>query len=188
MNELALKAILTDAHAKCCERQNVSSATLIHALHGSQFVPQAIAAAILTFGDRHAPVHKIIQLLAAEKFEEIVKTNIEAGAMIPGWGSEFVKGEPDPIFTELDRYLEANATKTHSVIHEITRIIREAKDVDLYPNAGAYTAAVGLELGYSPGDIHFLLLECRLPAWRKHTQQYERGSFNFPEKKQAPEG
>ena len=183
-----LKGLLMDAHAKCCERSNVSSITLVQSYHGCGFTPQAIAAALLTFGDRHAPVHQVIRLLQTDNFEEIVIGNLKAGNKIPGWGSDFIKGEPDPIFAELDRFMEANATDIHRRIHEISQVIWDEKEQDLHPNAAAYTAAVGLKLGYSSLDIHFLLIECRLPIWRKHLQDYERGSFNFPAAQQTAEG
>jgi citrate synthase len=179
VNNTRLLSLLEIAHYECCKRSNISSHVLVETYAGSNYTPQAIAAAISTFGDFHAPVDKTLSLLLDPERIEKVQIALSHKIRIPGWGSAFIKNRPDPIFNELALYLKENHPEEFGILKEITGIIHE-HGKHLYPNAAGFTAIVGKILDYSPRTIHFLLVSCRLRGWLKTIHLYEtEGEYFF---------
>jgi len=172
-----IKDLLEQAHYKCCQRENVSSFVLLNSFVSSGSSAQAITAAISCFGDKHAPVDRAFSLLTHDKYEHVVKLNIKLGVRVPGWGSQFVKGN-DPIFNDILVYLDYSFPELMRRIDRITEILIDNGKY-VYPNAACMTAAVGSLLGYTEKTIHFLLIECRLRAWMETIKQYEESGSVF---------
>lgn len=174
-----LLTLLEKAHYECCKRNNISSHVLLETYAGSRFTPQAIAAAISTIGDFHAPVHKVLALFLDSNKIDAVSSAIKHGVRIPGWGSSFIKNRPDPIFNELSYYLNDNYPEELRILKKITAILH-GSDKFIYPNDAAFTALVGKIYNYSPSTIHFLLVSCRLRGWLETINLYEtEGEYFF---------
>jgi len=179
-NKQLLYHMLVDAHLQCCKRQNISSLNFVNSYTGSgSNVIQAVIAGLSTFGRFHAPVEQTFELLSFDYNQEIAESILEQGGRIPGWGSEFVKGLPDPIFTEIHKFLIDRFNDQLVPLVKITSVLH-AGNKYIYPNASAYTALVGKILGYTCATIMFLLIECRLSAWRETIKLYsEKGEYLF---------
>lgn len=177
MNEL--KELLEKAHYECCKRSNISSFVLLQAYAGSSFAPQAISAAVNCFGDFHAPINRALILISNPEYDLAVAAMLRSRMKIPGWGSDFVKGKEDPIFSPLSNYLKDKHSTVFDILYHITTILHhEGKYI--YPNAAVMTAAVGLILGYSIKTIYFLLIECRLRGWKDSIDLYDqKGEYLF---------
>lgn len=143
------------AHVKSTYRENASSQMVLTAWLGSGDFTKAIAAGLLTLGDRHGPIEKAVA--------SIVQATIADG-IVPGWGSSFHKGADDPDWAPVRVLLEANWPKLAGRLALITAAL-EARGAHVRPNPAAYTAAVAIALGIPPKLAPWLFVSCRLDAW-----------------------
>lgn len=165
-SEVQLLLALRRAHAIAAQRNNASTASLLNAAHGSGDYTKAIAAALMTLGGRHAPIEATMRVLTAAEPEKYVADLLGQGRMVPGWGNSFVKGKPDPDWTEVAHLLARGCPKLLGVIGLVTRTLHEAEPAKkVFPNPSCYTAAVALALDI-PGVIApWLFISSRLEAW-----------------------
>ena len=87
--KLELLQAVFDAHDMAARNnQNMSSGAAVNAFFGSGQLPNGIASAILTLGDAHGPIGPA--RFVYERFDErALKSAIEAGMKIPGFGNSF---------------------------------------------------------------------------------------------------
>lgn len=153
---------LMRAHHMSAQRANISSATVVNTAVGSGNYANALAAAILTIGGKHAPLEASMRLLdSAEPLYE-AESMIDCGERIPGWGNSFVKGAKDEIWLEVDEMLEA--TQYAEIIGDITSVLHSKKKL-IYPNPSIYTAACALQLQAPACIAPYFFIYGRLVAW-----------------------
>lgn len=156
-SEQELLRLTFAAHDKSARRNNCSSAAVANAYKGSGSYAAAVASALLTLGAVHAPIEKIMGFLATPDPAAMV------GVLprIPGWGNDFVKGEPDSDWAEVDRALPS---KLQEKLASVTDRLHQ-KGKRLFPNPGCYTAAVALTLGIPASVAPWIFVQGRLGAW-----------------------
>lgn len=142
------------AHAKAAMRENASTHILRGAYFGSQSKTQAIAAALLSTGGAHAPLEQTYAFLAAPERLSTMHMMLDRGELVPGWGSSFVKGGPDPLWEEVDRMVGNSLSAITEHLH--------GRGLMLWPNGSAYTVLTSIETGVDPLQI---FIQGRLAAW-----------------------
>lgn len=157
-----LNAVL-EAHEQSAFRNNISSVTVLNAYAGSSSYGCAIASALLTLGGPHAPLAETFDLLNDPAPMLTAETMLGLGMKIPGWGSSFHKGKPDPAWAIVDKLLKS---ETRERIESITWALH-GNDKKVYPNPSCYTAAAALELGIPRAMCAYLLILGRLNAWSR---------------------
>jgi citrate synthase len=149
---------LFEAHYRSSFRENPSTMTAIQAAAGSGCLEKAIAAAILTLGNKHGPLE------ATAVFLSLDNPAFSAQSMtgrIPGWGGTFQKDGPDPHWKIVDQLLKP---EIKAKIDSVTAYFLELGK-NLYPNPSAYTAAVAITIGLPAPLTPYLFIAARLPAW-----------------------
>jgi len=164
---------LASIHYECCKRPNVSSHVLLNTFIASGDSQKAIAAAIMTFGNTHAPVDKALLTLSAtdSEIKEFTKLNIRSGRKIAGFGSSFVKEKSDYLFRRIEEMVSERDPRAYKISRVMTDILHEHGKM-IYPNAAFWTAAAGKILGYNKDTIPFLLIQCRMNGWKDTLQKY----------------
>lgn len=163
-------ALLQTAHQEATRRDNVSSVTFINAFAGSGSYTQAVAAAILTTGEVHAPVVQICDVLLGGT-EFVNDVYLMDKRRVPGWGNNFVKG-PDPSLVEIFNAVGSERPDILQTIEQVTKMLHNAGKM-VYPNIGNATAAVALTIGMPSVLSPHLFILCRLPAWYELAFQYQ---------------
>tara|TARA_R100000664_G_scaffold9791_2_gene16316 strand:- start:228 stop:758 length:531 start_codon:yes stop_codon:yes gene_type:complete len=146
-------------------RNNASAASVAALAEVGKDYFTSIAGGLLTLGEIHAPLmqtHKFISRCSELNYENEIKTHLLNHYKIPGWGSSFVKGEPDSVFFAVDCILEGSATKETE--KRVTKFLHN-EGLMLYPNASYYTVACCIESGVPIEEAAFHLVNARLPAW-----------------------
>jgi len=164
-----LDAVL-QAHHDSALRGNCSHHALAMSAFGSGDYFKAVAAALLTLGGLHAPLLKTYDLLASQDCLDQVEAALAAKQRIAGWGSEFAKGDHDPLWVPVASLLVKEAPLIARKITTITNFFH-ARGKNLYPNPSCYTAAAALALGIPRAGVGELLIRGRLTAW---TEEYCR--------------
>lgn len=147
------------AHANAARRENISSVVLCQALQGSGRIENAVAAALLSTGNMHAPFDATFDMLSlADPVEYIDRTLSQPGRYrVPGWGSSFAKGGPDPLLAALAAFHERRLDPLTAAI--------QARGRPVWPNLSAYTAATALELGMPAEGMLWMFVTGRMPVW-----------------------
>jgi hypothetical protein len=154
-HEQAILHACLAAHHAAAQRENISTSVLHAALQGSGSLPQALCAAILSTGGVHAPLIQTHALLSCDDAPAVAAAMLDHGARVPGWGSSFAKGAPDPLLDEIAQYHDLGLVT--GVLHR--------RGLMLYPNLSAYTAATAITLGIPAEGCLWLLIQGRLAAW-----------------------
>lgn len=162
--------LLKEAHERACERENASTQSLLFTYENSLSVRQAATAAIQSFGHFHAPIEDAYTLLIVclnstrEGRQEFIEKTLEYRGKIPGFGSSFFSGEPDPNLNELDDQLFYDCYHFIVLKNELMNL-EPMKSKKLFPNLAFYTAAVAIHQGVSIKLAESFLLEFRVPKW-----------------------
>ena len=152
-----------EVHAKLASRENFSSLLVGQCASVEKDYISAIAAGLLTLGGRHGPTVQTVNFLTSvDSF--CPEIYYQHNLMIPGWGSSFIKGEPDPHFDTLDGYLFEDNPYIWQKIREVTDKMHDTGKI-LYPNAACYTAAVAITEGIPAEVSPYLLIKGRLETW-----------------------
>lgn len=162
--EARLVAALYAGHGQCVFRPNCSTTACQQAAGGSRSLPQSIIAALACLGEMHGPIEEAYTILAPDSRSmglEFLATHV---GKCPGWGNSFVKGRVDDAFLPVDQCLEQHFPRMHSRLREITDALH-ARGKHIYPNPGAYTAAVALILGMPRHLSPMLFIQARIEAW-----------------------
>lgn len=162
--EMRLLQCVADAHAASALRENVSSQVMRVAAAGSGSFSQALCAGLSTLGDRHAPITQTCYLLAGDRPAVQASALLRAVDKVPGWGNSFFRGEPDPLWQEVDEELQAGFPDWHAKLLAVTATLHWAGK-RLFPNPSAYTAATALAVGLPPACASYLFIAARLDSW-----------------------
>lgn len=155
---------LDAAHHASVFRDNMSTTSLLNAGVGSGNYANGIAAACLSIGGPHAPLAQSMALLSAHDPRQLASQIMADGGKVPGWGNSFIKGKPDPAWTDVDEQLKLVAPKLHETIAAITDLMHESSKT-VWPNPSIYTAAVAIHIGVPPSIAPYLFIAGRLNAW-----------------------
>ena len=161
--EIELLLALCDAHQTIAGRTAHPAVTA--AATGSGLYVQAIAAALMTLGDKSGPLeeaHRFLnsRAIGTAKLDEF----IAGGGRVPGWGNPQIKNRPDPAFEEVLELLDNHWPELHARLASVTQALHAAGK-RLHPNAAAYSAAVATALGIPGHSIGYLWVLGRLGAW-----------------------
>lgn len=164
------EALVFDAHYESATRGNLSGEVLRNAFHanGNRF-PAAVSAALGTLGGVHGPADIAQRFLEtdAEDLPGVVRDILEQGGKVPGWGSSFSRGRPDPIWKDVHAYLPYVSLRLSEKLERVTQTLLR-NDVPIYPNPAAYTACLSIVMGLPSSLAPSLFIEARLPAWRDY--------------------
>lgn len=159
-----LRAILS-AHDAVALRGNISGNAVAAAAQGSGRYVQAMAAALMTLGDKHGPLEEAHRFLSSKAIGSVaLEKYIAGGHFVPGWGNAFVKNQADPAFEQVEELLEAHWPQIAERLRTVTTELHLGGK-RLYPNPGAYTASVALALGIPGSCAAYLFVLGRLDAW-----------------------
>lgn len=171
-----LRGAVHAMHAELARRDNISSVTVANMAKLGKSLPEAIAAGLLTLGTTHAPIEQATRLLVTYNRHAMVNTLLVQGRKIPGFGSGFVKGRPDPI---VDQVLDRLDEDLLLHVKSLENYVREQTGKDLYANAALATAAVARSLNMEPTQAPRLLIEGRIDAWcALHFNNFQEGPGN----------
>ena len=171
--KLRLLQAVMDAHDMAARNNhNASSGAAVNAFFGSAQLTNGIASAILTLGDAHGPIGPA--RFVYEKFDErALKSAIEAGMKIPGFGNSFFKDRIDPAWSHVREVIETDFPNANRRINQLHGWMKEAGK-DVYPNAALYTAVICSELGMIPGSEAAIFILARTAAWTSMCVKNER--------------
>ena len=163
-NKDKLVELLNKAHYKSSFRNNPSSIAIKISGQGSGSFLGSVIGALSTLGGSHGPTKDAVEVLSSSDPIELCKTYMDAGVKIPGWGTSFVKGKPDPTWNSVAKHIEKNFTEIHFIIEKITKYIHGTGKM-LYPNPACYTAATAI-IHNIPSDASvYFFINARLSAW-----------------------
>jgi|GEM_PF-1772651 len=162
--EMALFCAVQDAHYQSTFRDNLSTTAVKLAAYGSGDYTKALAAALSTLGGVHAPLVQTHQFLSCDDPPMAARHALDNGVRIPGWGSSFSKGAPDPLWEKVAALLKEHWLPMYEKIDMVTAVLRMAGK-DIHPNPSAYTAATAIILGMRADLAPYLFVAGRLQGW-----------------------
>jgi citrate synthase len=155
---------LISVHDRLARRENLSSSVISQCAMAEKDYISSIVAGMLTYGGRHGPVSQVVRFLSGPSYADEARLRIKGKRLVPGWGSDFVKGRPDPELSRIDRVLCVRNREIWARIREITDILHESGK-KIFPNAACYTASVCLALGFPAEAALYWLIRGRIGAW-----------------------
>ena len=171
--KMELLQAVFDAHDMAARNnQNASSGAAVNAFFGSAQLTNAIASAMLTLGDAHGPIGPA--RFVYEKFDErSLKSAIESGMKIPGFGNSFFKDSIDPAWSRVREIIDVDLPRASGRISQLHGWMKEAGK-NLHPNAALYSAVICSELGMIPGSESAIFILARTAAWTSLCVKNER--------------
>ena len=160
------------AHDQSARRRNISHDAVILSAIGSGDYSKSVMAALSTIGGIHAPLAETYDLLIQGGRQQATQY-LQVGKRIPGWGNAFHKGEPDPLWQEVDAWIKIIHPSIYLLIEQMTAMLHEHKKL-IFPNPSCYTAATGIILGYTRQTTGQLFIEGRLAAWADIFKEHTR--------------
>ena len=159
-----LVELLNRAHYESSFRNNPSSIAIKISGQGSGSFLNAVIGALSTLGGPHGPTKDAAEMLLSSDPIDLCKAYMDANIKIPGWGTSFNKGTPDPIWENVANHIEKNFPEIHFVIEKITKHIQNTGKM-LYPNPACYTATTAI-IHDIPSDASvYFFINARMPAW-----------------------
>jgi citrate synthase len=169
--------LLKKAHKEAARRNNASTQVVLGSFqtNGNDLV-KSIVAGLMTFGGTHAPIKDCYNWIArvveydvetkegARMFSIMMNDILEYHEMnewkLPGFGSAFVKGQPDPLLSDL---CDATGPYYHiwSYVHDYFAI----KGKDLWPNLAFYTALIAVDQKININFCEAEMIKARIEAW-----------------------
>jgi citrate synthase len=165
-NELFTKMHQDGALRPCASTVTVGQAFKVNGGNSAQ----AIVAGIMTFGGAHAPLVECgrmfnhVMTLKPDQVRAFMKEVLTQGK-VPGFGSGFIKDEPDKIHSEIDAFIKEVAAKQHYFMVEMTHHVQELTRKGLYPNTALYSAIYANCLNINPVLLPGMAIEARVPVW-----------------------
>lgn len=162
--EMRLLESVAEAHAASAGRSNCSTMAAQLAAAGSLSYPQALAAAVLTLGGKHAPIGKTMVMLQCPDPPVQALALLRQGEKVPGWGNSFHRGEPDPLWNGVETVLWREWPRRSAHLTAITATLHRAGKI-VFPNPSAYTAAAALIVGMPREAALYLVVAARVERW-----------------------
>jgi citrate synthase len=102
-----------------------------------------------------------------------LKSAIEAGMKIPGFGNSFFKDQIDPAWSRVSELIKSDFPNANARVEQLHGWMKEAGK-NVHPNAALYTAVVCSELGVIPGAESAIFILARTAAWTSLCIKNER--------------
>ncbi len=169
----ALFGAVLRAHEASAGRPNASTVAVANAAGGSLDYTKAIAAGLATLGGLHAPLVQTYDLIHGMLMDT---TKRPPPGLVPGWGSSFHKGEPDPLWVEVDAMLAKGWPYLMAIAGVISREL-SARGKNLYMNPSAYTAMAAIALECPRDLAPYLFVAGRLEQWSRIFQSTHDASM-----------
>lgn len=160
---------LVEMHTKMAYRNNASSTLITSMGQLGKPLSTALAAGLLTLDSIHAPIADTVTLVqhwlsnkcdenpfANEKFWERYPNKV------PGYGSAWYKGKPDPVVEEFFNYLDPDLL---GVAEKLTEGVQHYTERKIYPNAAMATAWAAIEMEIPAHEAMSLVIQGRISAW-----------------------
>lgn len=186
-HERELISALFIAHHKSTFRDNPSTLNVLNAAAGSGQLANAIAAALLAMGSKHAPLVETARFLAQDDPTQDIAFLLMSGSKIPGWGGTFQKGAPDPLWHDLDQMLRLRRPSIFQKLEDITEELH-GLGKDIFPNPSAYTASISIALGMPSELTPYLFIASRLTAWTQLTNKVIQTQTNHDHQRPTDSG
>lgn len=154
-NETELVDALHKAQFSCAFRENASTVAFQIAAGATGSLSKGITAGLSTIGGKHAPIEDIYNFLQSNEPEL---------GIVPGWGSSFCKGAPDPAFDEVQYRLRGVDNFLVEKIELITEWL-DGRGKKIFPNPGCWTAAVAIAIDMPANIAPVLFILPRIEAW-----------------------
>ena len=164
-NEILIKTLCQAHFEAAMNNNNVSSAMVKQVASVGKGLPEAIAAACLTLGEVHGPTTQARRVLFEEDDDNVIRSNLEQGNKVPGFGNAFFKNGVDPAFKEISDIIYKDHPEVGQRIDDVGELIVEVRGNRVYPNAAAFTASVAHILDIPWHTEVGLLIMGRTPAW-----------------------
>ena len=159
--------LLKEAHEAGARRGCLSTQVLLAAHQGNGGDGwKSCMAAMNSMGGKHAPIHDASVALAKclndpTGINNIIYHHTRDGGRIPGFGCDFVNGQPDPMLEDVADYIFRNHPKMYYVITEMLVALKNK----VYPNLAIYTAAYIIIERWPANLIDNLLFQLRHDVW-----------------------
>ena len=158
---------LMQVHNTLAYRANWSSELIRATAQVEKDFGTACIAALTGLGQLHAPVPQVMGYLQYDSSHRLAEQIILSGHRVAGWGSAFCKTGPDPIFTKIDGMIQKINRVLYKRIEDITCLLHNRFQRNLWPNAACYTAAVCI-LEDIPSEVAIgEIIRGRLSAWQE---------------------
>ena len=158
MSDHELHAAVLELHGELAMRDCASTA-IIKAMAGmSKDMPESIAAGLLSLGGHHAPIDQAMQVWKFGGMPEY----FDQWETIPGFGSSWYRGEPDPAFNGLRELLP---DRTLHDLDCLTEAVQAHYGKMIFPNAAMYTAVTADVMGKDSKFATSLLVRGRIDSW-----------------------
>jgi citrate synthase len=165
-DDAGLLVAVLQAHVDSAFRNNASSMAVALTADSSQDMAKAIAAGLISLGERHAPLEQTFQFLSLSEPDQEVEPMLKTGRKIPGWGGTFQKDQSDPIWQGVNEILFSTHYALANKIAEVTAELHRCGK-NIYANPSAYTAATAIALGLNAKSAIYLFIWGRIDAWAK---------------------
>lgn len=183
MTRVKLYDILVNTHIEATKRRNASTqvfnATL--EMNGEDLI-KSITAALMCFGGIHAPIKQTYDMLMSinsSNYSINLIKNHKINGKIPGFGSAFVKGEPDPMLDDISKAcLEFEKLNTRvdfsidSTISLLKTYLLHTKKKNFFPNLAFWHAVTCILLNLTDKEAVAPLIQGRVIGLLSQYNQY----------------
>jgi len=164
-----------EMHNQMAYRDNASSSLIGALATMGKPLNDALATGLLTLDTIHAPIRS-----ACECFNHFVAASeldtSRCGSRVPGFGSAWYKGEPDPLVTE---FVECLNEDVRNYVNEYTTYVQETWGKKVFPNAALATAAFAFQEDIAPHMAMSKVMIGRMDAWITiYMNNYKDKGFN----------
>jgi len=160
---------LVEMHTKMAYRNNASSTLISGMGELGKPLSTALAAGLLTLDSIHAPIADTVTMAQhwmGNKCDEYPLDNENFWERypnkVPGYGSAWYKGEPDPEVEEFLNYLDPDLLGRAEILTDDVQHYTKKK---IYPNAAMATAWAAIELEIPAHEAMSLVIQGRISAW-----------------------
>lgn len=133
-------------------------------------IQQALSGALSVLGNIHGPTAAARRLWETKTrlgARNSVVITMHDGLIVPGFGNGFYKGEPDPAWDDVSKYLLNERGDLSESLDELTAWVNHTRDqaTPLLPNAAMYTAVLASDMPVPHGAELGLVVTMRTPVW-----------------------
>jgi len=168
MDNPLITLVLRAHYIAAKNNENVSSAAIRQAAKLGKEFPEAVASAVLTLGNVHAPLSRA-RMILFQSSNSLINEYLIEKVKVPGYGNSFHKDSIDPAWIDVDALLRKDFPEVATRIDEVADLIQAYTNKKIYPNAAAYTAAAAELNNFPYGTEYSILINGRMMAW---TEQY----------------
>jgi hypothetical protein len=171
---------IIEMHYKCAQRENASTSIIKAMAQLSKPFNDAVAAALLSMGGKHAPVREAQICFTSWRMARDMKDEMAFPPVVPGFGSAWFKKQRDP---DVETFL--NELFNHKDFQHLaddldvyTNLVRKFTGKDIYPNAAMATSVANIALKRPPELAVGLVIQGRISAWEEiYYQNLEHKGF-----------